>query len=125
MDLENLNLKAEMLRNEIQNKKKELRKVYKQMELEEKAKYEGIIIFSDNVTVRHLKDFGTKLKTVINVLNVEELGLRNLAYEIKGCKEGYYYKYEFMSNARGINKLENFLRNDYNIIKFIEVKMED
>ena len=125
MENEKLKLKAEMLSKEIKEKKKELRKVYKQMELEEKVKYEGVIIFNENVSVKHLRDFETNLKHNIEVLNTEHLGLRHLAYEIQGCKEGYYFKYEFISNVKGINKLETLLRQNKDVLKFMEVKMED
>ena len=60
-------------------------------------KYESVIIINPNVEETALKELIERFQNLINtdgkVENVNELGKKKLAYEIKKNKEGYYVVY--------------------------------
>ena len=57
-------------------------------------KYESVIIIDPSLEEQGIKDVVTKFTDLINndgkVENVEEVGMKKLAYEIKKHSEGYY-----------------------------------
>ena len=89
-------------------------------------KYESVIIINPNVEETALKAFIEKFQTLINtdgkVEQVNELGKKKLAYEIKKNKEGYYVVYDFEANPSLIAELERNYRITDEVIKFIVVK---
>ena len=63
-------------------------------------KYESVIIINPSLDEQGIKDVITKFTDLINnnngkVENVDEMGKRKLAYEIKKQSEGYYVVYTF------------------------------
>ena len=89
-------------------------------------KYESVVIINPNVEETALKALIEKFSTLINtdgkVEQVNELGKKKLAYEIKKNKEGYYVVYEFEANPSLISELERNYRIADEVIKFIVVK---
>ena len=89
-------------------------------------KYESVIIINPNVEETALKALIEKFQTLINtdgkVEQVNELGKKKLAYEIKKNKEGYYVVYDFEANPSLIAELERNYRITDEVIKFIVVK---
>ena len=89
-------------------------------------KYESVIIINPNVEEIALKALIEKFQTLINtdgkVEQVNELGKKKLAYEIKKNKEGYYVVYDFEANPSLIAELERNYRITDEVIKFIVVK---
>ena len=89
-------------------------------------KYESVIIVNPNVEENALKELIERFQTLINtdgkVEQVNELGKKKLAYEIKKNKEGYYIVYDFEANPKLIAELERNYRITDEIIKFIVVK---
>jgi small subunit ribosomal protein S6 len=60
-----------------------------------------------------------------SVVHVDEMGLRQLAYEINKRHSGYYYSVEFQSAAGDfINPLELNMRRDERIMRFLTVKLD-
>ena len=57
-----------------------------------------------------------------NVEQVNELGKKKLAYEIKKNKEGYYVVYDFEAKPSLIAELERNYRITDEVLKFIVVK---
>ncbi len=93
-------------------------------------RYESIFIIASSVTEEDIKEFIEKIKNLIttnggNVTNVEELGKKKLAYEIKKNKEGYYVLIEFDLNAEVIKELERVYRITDEIIKFLTIRKDD
>jgi small subunit ribosomal protein S6 len=89
-------------------------------------KYESVVIINPNVEENTLKELIERFQTLINtdgkVEQVNELGKKKLAYEIKKNKEGYYVVYDFEANPSLIAELERNYRITDEIIKFIVVK---
>ena len=89
-------------------------------------KYESVVIINPNVEENALKALIEKFQTLINtdgkVEQVNELGKKKLAYEVKKNKEGYYVVYDFEANPSLIAELERNYRITDEVIKFIVVK---
>ena len=58
------------------------------------------------------------------IVSVEDIGSRELAYEIKKNKRGYYYVIYFTAPTDAILELERNYRINENILRFIFVKYE-
>lgn len=92
-------------------------------------KYESIIIISQNVEEEGIKALITRFTDLINtegkVLDVNEMGKRKLAYEIKKNKEAYYVLFTFEAKPELIAELERNYRITDEIIKFIVVRKDE
>lgn len=93
-------------------------------------KYESVIIINPSLDEQGIKDVITKFTDLINnnngkVENVDEIGKRKLAYEIKKQSEGYYVVYTFEANPEFIKELERIYRITDSIMKFITIRKED
>ncbi|MCI8309917.1 MAG: 30S ribosomal protein S6 [Clostridia bacterium] len=92
-------------------------------------KYETVFIINPNVEEDGIKALINKFSDLINsdgkVEEVNEMGKRKLAYEIKKNKEGYYVSIEFESNPSLIKELERVYRITDNIMKFITIRKEE
>ena len=92
-------------------------------------KYESVIIINPNVEAEGIKALVDKFSGLINgdgnVVSVEEIGKKKLAYEIKKNKEGYYIVFKFEANPNLISELERVYRITDEVIKFIVVKEEE
>jgi small subunit ribosomal protein S6 len=58
------------------------------------------------------------------IVSCDDMGTRQLAYEIEKNKRGYYYVIYFKAPSDSINELERTYRVNENIIRFIFVKYE-
>ncbi len=89
-------------------------------------KYESVVIINPNVEENSLKELIERFQTLINtdgkVEQVNELGKKKLAYEIKKQKEGYYVVYDFEANPNLIAELERNYRITDEVMKFIVVR---
>ncbi len=89
-------------------------------------KYESVIIINPNVEENTLKELTERFTTLINsdgkVEQVNDLGKKKLAYEVKKNKEGYYVVFDFEANPSLIAELERNYRITDEVIKFIVVK---
>lgn len=92
-------------------------------------KYESVIIINPSLEEQGMKDVITKFTDLINkdgkVENVEEVGRKKLAYEIKKNTEGYYVVITFEANPEFITELERIYRITDDIMKFITIRKED
>ena len=92
-------------------------------------KYESIIIIDPSLDEQGTKAVITKFTDLINgdgkVENVDEMGRRKLAYEIKKHSEGYYVVYTFEANPEFITELERIYRITDSVMKFITIRKED
>ena len=92
-------------------------------------KYETIFIINPNVEEAGIKELIQKFSDLINsdgkVEEVQEMGKRKLAYEIKKNKEGYYVVVNFEANPTLITELERVYRITDEIIKFIVVRKDE
>lgn len=92
-------------------------------------KYESVVIINPNVEEEAVKALVNKFSTLINkdgkVQEVEELGKKKLAYEIKKQSEGYYLVFKFEANPSLISELERNFRITDEVIKFMVIKEEE
>lgn len=92
-------------------------------------KYETVFIINPNVEEAGVKELIEKFSNIINndgkVEEVQEMGKRKLAYEIKKNSEGIYVLINFEANPDLIKELERNYRITDAIIKFIVVRKEE
>ena len=92
-------------------------------------KYEIMFIVRPNLEEKDLKENIKKDKNVItnngaNIDSSKEMGQRELAYEIKKYKSGYYFLYEISSKDDKAEKEFNRLANlSEDIIRHIVIKL--
>ena len=91
-------------------------------------KYESVIIINPNIEAEGVKALVDKFSGLINengnVVSVEEIGKKKLAYEIKKNKEGNYIVFKFEADPSLIKELERVYRITDDIIKFIVIKKD-
>lgn len=93
-------------------------------------KYEIMFIVRPDVneelrkeTVKNLEKTLTGNKA--NITLSKELGQKELAYEIKKCKSGYYYLYNVESNDdAAVKEFDRVARIDENIIRHLILNLE-
>ena len=89
-------------------------------------KYESVIIINPNVAEETIKALIDRFTALINsdgkVEKTEEIGKKDLAYEIAKNKEGYYVVFDFEANPSLIAELERNYRITDEIMKFIVIK---
>ena len=89
-------------------------------------KYEGIVLLNIGTTLIQLKNVKDRIEEIVyNLMLVEDLGIKKLAYDIKENKEAFYIKFEFTDRADNIAELERYFRINDDILKFIIIKKED
>ena len=92
-------------------------------------KYETVFIINPNVEEAGVKDLIQKFSDIINsdgkVEEVQEMGKKKLAYEIKKNAEGIYVLINFEANPELIKELERNYRIIDNVIKFIVVRKDE
>ena len=92
-------------------------------------KYESVIIVNPNLDEAGVKALEDKFTGLINangkVAEVENMGKKRLAYEIKKFKEGTYMLFNFEAKPDSIKELERVYRITDDIIKFIVVRKEN
>ena len=92
-------------------------------------KYESIIIVNPKLNEKQQNEIENKCKKIINkngnVISIENIGKKRLAYEVKKNKEGIYIEINFTSEVSFIAELERQYKIDENVIKFIVIRKED
>lgn len=98
--------------------------------------YESVFIINQNINLKEFDSTISNLKiqmaTIISkILKEEYYGIKRLAYEIKGQKQGYclILKFKITSNMENIqnilSNIEKQARIDDNILKFITIKTNE
>lgn len=121
--MENLENRKIEIEKEIMKLNNELTAVNK--ELKEIQTYRTIIICIKNIYAKNLLKIKQDFTTILQISqfeNIEDLGVRKLAYEIKGNKEGYYIEFTYKSKTSNIVELEKYIRENKQIIKFLTIK---
>lgn len=60
-----------------------------------------------------------------NVIKIDDMGRRKLAYEIKRKREGYYVLFEIEGSGKEIAELERRFRVNDAIMRFITVRVDE
>ena len=115
-------------------KKQELENKIKQMENElnimknklanDFKKYATIVILAEDIKLDDYYEIKDTIKNIIGEIEtVEELGKKELPYEIRKNKFGFYLQYNWIGSIENVKELEKYFKEEDNIIKFITVNM--
>ena len=121
--LENIN---NAINGNIENIIKDLNELWGyEIEKQPKENFEGIVMLKNDMSIENLEKLKTYLNKTLNITSIEELGIKELAYEIKGYKKGYYLEYRYTGTFNTKQNLEKYLRNDDDILKFINIRVSN
>ena len=94
-------------------------------------KYEIMFIARPTLSVEEKKSVITKFSKILTdnkatIINEKDMGQRELAYEIKDFKSGFYYVITLEANDdSAINEFDRQARNTSDIVRHLITKIED
>ena len=91
--------------------------------------YETVFIVTPVLSEAQVAEVADKFQGIItenggSIVNVENWGLRKLAYPIQKKSTGFYFLVEFTGEGSIINTLETQFRRDERIIRFLTFKQD-
>jgi small subunit ribosomal protein S6 len=91
--------------------------------------YETVFILTPVLSDQQTKDTVEKFKTLITsqggeIVNLENMGLKQLAYPIQKKNNGFYVLIEFKSEPSFIKTLEVEYKRDERIIRFLTTSLD-
>ena len=91
--------------------------------------YECTFICSPDLDAAKVDEIVSKVSKIVEtsngtVKNLQQLGKKKLAYNIKKFREGNYVYVEFDANGSVVLSLENFFKVNDDVIRFLTVKVE-
>jgi len=91
--------------------------------------YETMFIVKPTLTQEEIEAQIATVKANIEknggeIVSTDDMGMRQLAYEIQKNKRGYYYVIYFKAPSESIKELERTYRVNENIMRFIFIKYE-
>ena len=91
--------------------------------------YETVFIVTPVLSEAQVAEVADKFQGVITenggqIVNVENWGLKKLAYSIQKKTTGFYFLVEFTCEGSLINTLETHYRRDERIIRFLTFKQD-
>ena len=95
--------------------------------MENKKLIESIIIIKGKLSETDYKKVFGEIKEQFEQFKIEkmeELGKKNLAYEVNKNKTGYYLDIEFYADSEDIKNLELFCRKNENILIWIFIRKD-
>lgn len=85
-------------------------------------KYESIVVFKTQLEEESRLELLEKFKSIIEnegkIENVEDWGVKRLAYEIQKLKEGYFYFITFEASTNLPKELERNYRISEDVIRY-------
>lgn len=92
-------------------------------------KYEAVFIFVPNLEEENRNQLLERLKGVIEgngtITNIDEWGMRKLAYEINDHREGYYVIVNFESNSEVVDELDRVSKISDGIMRHMIVRVDE
>ena len=91
--------------------------------------YETVFILNPVLSEEQMKDTVEKFMNVLkkakaNVINVEQWGLKKLAYPIQHKSTGFYNLIEFAAESTVIDTLETEYRRDESVMRFLTTVLD-
>ena len=91
--------------------------------------YETVFIVTPVLSDAQVKEVADKYQGIFTenggqIVNVENWGLKKLAYPIQKKTTGFYFLVEFEAEGQLIEKLETNYRRDERIIRFLTFKQD-
>lgn len=114
------------IKKEIERKEKELNELKTQ--IENIRTYDTVIILNTKTNIKEYENIKKEIIKIIdneNVKNIEELGTKKLAYEVKTQNEGFYIDFEYDGIMETVEELEQYFKINDNVLKFITIKKVD
>ena len=92
-------------------------------------KYEIMFIVKTTITEDEAKAVSKKFQDVLTkegakITEFVEMGQRELAYEIKDCKTGYYFVISCESSDKAVKEFDRLALIDSNIIRHLVINKE-
>ena len=91
--------------------------------------YESVILINKNIGEEKIEkvinNFADFIKKNGNLIKIDKLGIKKLAYEVRKQEYAYYVVYEFKTNGNTILELERLYRISDEILKFITIRKDD
>lgn len=99
----------------------------------DKIRYESVYILKPTLTKEEINKMIERLSSIIDnkgkIIEIQNLGIKRLAYTIKGFTQGHYlimdFETDFNKCKEGILELEQRIRTFEEVIKFIIIRKED
>lgn len=91
------------------------------------AKYEVMLVIKGDIDEKSSKNTLNELVKILKVSDVKitELGLKELAYEIKKQTKGWYYQLNFTSdNQEAMNEFRRLSRINKNLLRQLIINLE-
>lgn len=96
------------------------------------ANYETVVIIEPSYFIENSINYAKTIEKVRKILKintimgaefeVEDIGLKRLAYETRGFNEGYYLVFKYKTSPNFISNLEKYFRENQCFLKFITVR---
>lgn len=88
--------------------------------------YETLCIFHPELPEPRVKELAAWMQQLVEngqgtVSELEEWGMRDLAYRIKKQRRGYFVRLEYDSNPAALKELERNLRLNESVLRFLSV----
>ena len=91
--------------------------------------YESVVIFNPNekIAKEEIKKYTDLIQSYSSMkrVKVEDMGIKQLAYEIKDNKSAWYAVFTFQAEPENITDLERQFRINDNVLKFMTVRHND
>lgn len=91
--------------------------------------YETVFIMKGDITEEERKNTISRIEQCITksgkITNIQDLGIKKLAYEVKKYAQGYYYSIDFQVEPKLIAELERIYRITDEILKFIVIRKDE
>ena len=91
--------------------------------------YETVFILNPVLSADQAKDTVDKFVKMLTdakaeVINVEQWGLKKMAYAIQNKSTGFYNLIEFSADTQVINTLETEFRRDESVMRFLTIALD-
>jgi len=91
--------------------------------------YETVFILTPVLSDQQMKEAVEKFKDILvaegsEILNIENWGLRKLAYPIQKKSTGFYTLMEFQADPTIVAKLETQFRRDEKVLRFLTFRQD-
>lgn len=126
--LEQINVTKDNIEKEIKKTKKAIEKQNKELK-----PYDLVYILKPNSTAKEISDIENIIKNIAtdnekikeNIKKYEHIGLKKLAYEVHGHKEGYYVSATLKMTDNDLILVERELRKAECVLKFITLRIPE
>ncbi len=93
-------------------------------------KYEIMFIVKPDLEESAIKKEADKLKKALTehkakIIDEKAMGQRELAYEIKKYKNGYYFLFTLEALSNAIDEFDRLARIDENLLRHLIIRVED